>query len=275
MLVFHEDDEAEEFLEAKDLWKGWFSNLDLWAGQSLAYERIAWLKFFGVPLHLAENKVFDSVAELFGKVLHKSQLSPDDRDLSFNRVGVLVDNGLPISDTVTLSWKRKKFKIWVVEEQAEWLPDCVSETDWPEVVARDVEDKQSPVGVADSGGNPQGNVNEVLDSHNVHGVGVGEGSYMRFGTNDGKLNVGGPPKGTDGNQGGLEKGLSSSPFTTVFNQGKSKKKKNLLTYLKINILEGPMLAVRVAITRRLKDQELLWRSPNFFPGQKGRCPVPI
>ncbi|MFS7955163.1 hypothetical protein Hanom_Chr07g00639411 [Helianthus anomalus] len=86
----------------------WFSSLDIWAGKSVQYERVAWLKFHGVPLHLAENKVFDDMAGLFGKVIHKYQLSLMDKDLSVNYVGFLVDQGERISDMVTLRWKNKK-----------------------------------------------------------------------------------------------------------------------------------------------------------------------
>ncbi|KAJ0576351.1 putative RNA recognition motif domain, nucleotide-binding alpha-beta plait domain superfamily [Helianthus annuus] len=72
MLAFKYEVDAADFLLNMNLWKDWFSSLDLWSGQSLAYERIAWIKFHGVPLNLAENKVFDDVAGLFGKVVKGS-----------------------------------------------------------------------------------------------------------------------------------------------------------------------------------------------------------
>ncbi|MFS7923165.1 hypothetical protein Hanom_Chr03g00257461 [Helianthus anomalus] len=66
----------------KDLWTlrkteapgfGWFNSVDIWKGQSVAFERIAWLNIHGVPLHLSGNEIFDSVGRCFGKVIHTSQ----------------------------------------------------------------------------------------------------------------------------------------------------------------------------------------------------------
>ncbi|KAJ0490746.1 hypothetical protein HanRHA438_Chr12g0571401 [Helianthus annuus] len=146
LLVFKEDYEAIEFLDNKDTWVRWFSHLDMWSGQSGAFERIAWLKIIGVPVHLAENKVFDDVAGKFGKVVHRSQLSEEDQDLSLNIVGVLVDGGFPISESVTLNWKNKRFKVWVREEERDWIPDFLDNDDWPESSSGDDDDKSSQLG---------------------------------------------------------------------------------------------------------------------------------
>ncbi|KAJ0503312.1 putative RNA recognition motif domain, nucleotide-binding alpha-beta plait domain superfamily [Helianthus annuus] len=64
LLAFEDEVDASDFLLNLNLWKDWFASLDMWSGQSLAYEGIAWLRVHGVPLHLAENKVFDEVAGL-------------------------------------------------------------------------------------------------------------------------------------------------------------------------------------------------------------------
>ncbi|KAL9996438.1 hypothetical protein Hdeb2414_s0020g00558691 [Helianthus debilis subsp. tardiflorus] len=128
MLISFEDDiDASVFVLNTSLWKEWFVSLDIWSGQSLAYARIAWLKFQGVPLQLAENRVFNDIAALFGKVVKGSSLSLDDWDLSSSYVGVLVDHGASIVGTATLKWKNKKFKVWIMEEQEIWVPDCMLE----------------------------------------------------------------------------------------------------------------------------------------------------
>ncbi|KAF5765375.1 hypothetical protein HanRHA438_Chr15g0715431 [Helianthus annuus] len=127
LVTFDDDIEAADFLLDVNKWNKWFSSLDMWAGQSMQYERVAWLKFHGLPLHLAENKVFDDVAGLFGKVIHGSQLSLSDKDLSVNYVGILVDHGKRIEESIVLKWKNKKYKVWIIEERDEWALDCVSE----------------------------------------------------------------------------------------------------------------------------------------------------
>ncbi|KAF5771927.1 hypothetical protein HanXRQr2_Chr13g0570701 [Helianthus annuus] len=147
LVVFPEDYEAVEFLNNRDVWKDWFSSLDMWEGQSLPYERIAWIKFVGVPVHLAENKAFNDLAEVYGKVVHASQLSAEDRDLSVNRVGVLVEHGDPIKDTAILSWKGRRYKVWLSEEQRDWIPDCLVEVSRPVPAVGAVEESQTPLEV--------------------------------------------------------------------------------------------------------------------------------
>ncbi|KAJ0742561.1 putative RNA recognition motif domain, nucleotide-binding alpha-beta plait domain superfamily [Helianthus annuus] len=69
MLAFEDEIDATDFILNVVKWKEWFESLDIWSGQTMSYERLEWIKFHGMPLHLAENKVFDGVASLFGKVV--------------------------------------------------------------------------------------------------------------------------------------------------------------------------------------------------------------
>ncbi|KAM0028601.1 hypothetical protein Hdeb2414_s0018g00515841 [Helianthus debilis subsp. tardiflorus] len=70
LITFHDEASASSFLELKDVWKPWFSKLDLWNGQTLPLERVAWLKLCGIPLHLFDADVLSQVGEAFGKILH-------------------------------------------------------------------------------------------------------------------------------------------------------------------------------------------------------------
>ncbi|KAJ0668107.1 hypothetical protein HanPI659440_Chr17g0685291 [Helianthus annuus] len=225
LLLFKEDFEASEFLENQEAWKKWFSHLDMWNGQAGAYERLAWLKIVGVPVHLAENKVFNDVAGHFGKVVHKSQLSEEVQDLSINRVGVLVDVGFPISDTVTLVWRNKKCKVWVQEkEEADWLPDCCLVNDkWPESMT-DEEDGEST---------QFGSVHRMEDwREEVEKVGVHGGDVEVLGdsNNGGNSNVLGGITRVDGHQqpffGSLEKvgKKKKKPFNLLKDKHLSKPK---------------------------------------------------
>ncbi|MFS7916001.1 hypothetical protein Hanom_Chr02g00171941 [Helianthus anomalus] len=103
LVSFEDESDAEVFVSNVTVWSRWFASVDMWAGQTMQYERVSWLKFHGMPLHLSENKVFDDVAGLFGRVIHKSQLSLEDKDLSVSYVGILVDHGNRIEDSVKWS----------------------------------------------------------------------------------------------------------------------------------------------------------------------------
>ncbi|KAI3756153.1 hypothetical protein L1987_55969 [Smallanthus sonchifolius] len=102
---------------------GRFSSVDLWEGQVFCYERLAWLKIMGIPLHLISGEVFEAVGNAFGKVVHRPSRSDDDSDLSYDYIGVLVGEGNRIDEEVTLTWRNRKFHIWVSEESGGWVPE--------------------------------------------------------------------------------------------------------------------------------------------------------
>ncbi|KAF5803643.1 hypothetical protein HanXRQr2_Chr06g0273841 [Helianthus annuus] len=144
-LKFQNSEEASSMLLRHDTWKKWFTNLDIWEGQVLLFERIAWIKIHGVLIHLAENWVFDYVAGQFGSVVHPAQLDTSDVNSSVVCVGILVREGKKIEDSVTLKWKNIRFKVWVVEECGDWDVDSLR---WVPVR---VEDKPDGISSGDIG----------------------------------------------------------------------------------------------------------------------------
>ncbi|PWA80165.1 nucleotide-binding alpha-beta plait domain-containing protein [Artemisia annua] len=124
LMKFQDKDEALGFLSKKEVWSKWFKVLDVWIGQALSFERVAWLKIHGVPINLATNETFDDIASLFGKVIHPSQLCLGDGDISEGLVGILVGEGGKISDTVNLRWSNKTFRTWIIEDSGKWDPEC-------------------------------------------------------------------------------------------------------------------------------------------------------
>ncbi|KAF5796636.1 hypothetical protein HanXRQr2_Chr08g0354041 [Helianthus annuus] len=119
-------DDAETVVAVREAAKsvvGKFSMISIWEGQMLGFERLAWLKVQGIPLHLLSNEVIDAVGGVFSKVVHKANRSERDHDLSFEYVGVLVGDGKRVSEEVVLNWKDRKFRVWVMEELGEWMPE--------------------------------------------------------------------------------------------------------------------------------------------------------
>ncbi|KAJ0605208.1 putative RNA recognition motif domain, nucleotide-binding alpha-beta plait domain superfamily [Helianthus annuus] len=124
MLISFEDSEtAASVLEAAKLVNDRFSMISLWEGQSLGFERLAWLKVQGIPLHLLTSDVINVVGGMFGKVVHKANRSEEDADLSFEYVGVLVGDGKKVSEEIILNWNNRKFRVWIMEELGDWVPD--------------------------------------------------------------------------------------------------------------------------------------------------------
>ncbi|KAF5784274.1 hypothetical protein HanXRQr2_Chr11g0517601 [Helianthus annuus] len=125
LLSFLDEAAAGRFLEARHIWGPWFVKLELWAGQTLPLERVAWIKMHGIPLNLMEVDVFSQVGELFGKVLFVPKDVEEDHDLSVVKIGVLMGDARRCNEMVSLRWKDRIFRIWVDEELEDWVPDCL------------------------------------------------------------------------------------------------------------------------------------------------------
>ncbi|MFS7986459.1 hypothetical protein Hanom_Chr11g01010611 [Helianthus anomalus] len=126
LIVFKSALEAD-FFRANAPGFGWFHNLELWKGQAIAFERLAWLNIHGVPLHFSVNEVFDSIGRCFGKVIHASRLNSDDKNLTFDCVGVLTGSVKRIEEEVVISKEGKRYRAWVEEEREDWVPDSVED----------------------------------------------------------------------------------------------------------------------------------------------------
>ncbi|KAJ0487510.1 putative RNA recognition motif domain, nucleotide-binding alpha-beta plait domain superfamily [Helianthus annuus] len=128
MVVFRSSVEADNF-RANSPGFGWFASVEIWKGQAIAFERLAWLNIHGVPLHLSGNETYDSVGRVFGKVIHASQRQSEDNILTYDCVYVLTDTVKRIEEVVVIIEKGKRFRIWVEEERGDWLPDSVEKQD--------------------------------------------------------------------------------------------------------------------------------------------------
>ncbi|KAJ0693567.1 putative RNA recognition motif domain, nucleotide-binding alpha-beta plait domain superfamily [Helianthus annuus] len=61
LLSFSDDMVAKSFTEDSGTWSRWFTSIDPWVGQSMPFERLAWINIFGVPPHLLSPGVFDRI----------------------------------------------------------------------------------------------------------------------------------------------------------------------------------------------------------------------
>ncbi|KAM0065083.1 hypothetical protein Hdeb2414_s0003g00110641 [Helianthus debilis subsp. tardiflorus] len=166
LLSFSDDMVAKSFAEDNGTWSRWFMSIDPWVGQSMPFERLAWINIFGVPPHLLSPGVFDQIGGKYGKVVHGSKFHEDDGDLTFDCLGVLTDSGNLISGELKLQWQDKYFRVWVIEEPSAWVPDFLGKID-------DVDDVSSEfeVGSRDESQSPKeqpsGKGDEEVEEHQV------------------------------------------------------------------------------------------------------------
>ncbi|KAM0054849.1 hypothetical protein Hdeb2414_s0006g00199421 [Helianthus debilis subsp. tardiflorus] len=183
LISFNDKEAAREFLDAKVVWGPWFSNLELWNGQSLSYERVVWLKVAGVPLHILEPGTLEQIGALFGKVLRVPKLMDGEQDLSVCRVGILMGESPKIREFVALKWKDRCYRVWVEEDKDDWIPDCLGRP--VSVAFSDLSSMQSsPVGnpqvdrnlVNEGSGKLDGHVEGDVSGHSVPESFMGKGS---------------------------------------------------------------------------------------------------
>ncbi|MFS7979536.1 hypothetical protein Hanom_Chr10g00928821 [Helianthus anomalus] len=127
LIAFENEVLSSKFFQEKESWSRWFSSLSPWIGQALPYECQAWINILGVPPHLVSSSVFDLIGSKYGKVVQPSQFLESDGDLSFDRMGVLIDSGVRINGVLNLSWQDKRYKVWVFEDYDNWIPDFLDD----------------------------------------------------------------------------------------------------------------------------------------------------
>ncbi|KAF5789685.1 putative RNA recognition motif domain, nucleotide-binding alpha-beta plait domain superfamily [Helianthus annuus] len=99
LISFNNGYVTKRLLDEREVWNCWFSSLSPWLGQSLPYESLAWVNILGVP------------------------------PLTFDRLGILLDTGNRINGVLSLSWQDKRYKVWVVEENDQWIPDFLEDNE--------------------------------------------------------------------------------------------------------------------------------------------------
>ncbi|KAF5770268.1 hypothetical protein HanRHA438_Chr14g0668471 [Helianthus annuus] len=175
VLVFKDKENMLEFYQTKEVWSSVFVSLEVWEGQQVPFERIAWLKIFGVPLQLYDDSVFDSIGHKVGEVIQSARVSDRILDISYALVGVLCNSAKRINQEISLKWRNDFFSVVVEEELGDWIPDCldvdgVDLTDDSEVEVL-AEKEGSDVGLANDGnvGNDVFQYVHVEENHsNVH-----------------------------------------------------------------------------------------------------------
>ncbi|KAK1414500.1 hypothetical protein QVD17_30246 [Tagetes erecta] len=154
LIVFPENVSAAGFAkDQKELWKGWFSCLQLWTGQQINFQRLAWLIIRGIPIHCWDNFVIDRIRNMFGR--HSSS-----------------------------------YPIWVTEEKVDWCPNLAPISF--DSYNRDDEDAEGSVGFEisdfeiedEEGDMPVNGCGSPEVDTTVEGVGVSRGEEQAGDIND-------------------------------------------------------------------------------------------
>ncbi|KAI3515408.1 hypothetical protein L1887_14303 [Cichorium endivia] len=121
-LEFGHSVDCTEYLNDKVQWAEWFKWLRIGSDEELRYERLAWLKIIGLPIHLWDADNFSRIAGNFGKVICPFEDIINRKDLSMGKVGILTPRRQWINEEIMVDGGGKMYKLGVVEYTDDWSP---------------------------------------------------------------------------------------------------------------------------------------------------------
>ncbi|KAI3696359.1 hypothetical protein L1987_79373 [Smallanthus sonchifolius] len=78
LLSFTDRKSALEFLNTqRNVWKNWFSKLEVWEEQLVIFQRIAWIRVYGVPVQLWDKETLNAVGSRCWVVEEEGNWVPD------------------------------------------------------------------------------------------------------------------------------------------------------------------------------------------------------
>ncbi|MFS8009639.1 hypothetical protein Hanom_Chr14g01287261 [Helianthus anomalus] len=125
VLVFGDQEIAQEFFRGKQVWESCFDTWENWGGQLIPVERIAWLKIYGVSLCLYDDGVFNVIGSKFGTVIQSANVNEQENDFSHVMIVVLRNSVDRVHQSIKLKWKNDVVSVLVEEEVGGWVSDCL------------------------------------------------------------------------------------------------------------------------------------------------------
>ncbi|KAM0049391.1 hypothetical protein Hdeb2414_s0008g00285371 [Helianthus debilis subsp. tardiflorus] len=127
LVTFKDNVHARLFVEqSKEVWATMFSEVRVWNGELIPFNRIARLKVLGVPFQLRDDRLYDRIGELYGRIVKPSDFNWEETDNSTGECHVLTTTAKRIEEDITILWRGRPYQIWVVEESLDWNPDFSS-----------------------------------------------------------------------------------------------------------------------------------------------------
>ncbi|KAI3501185.1 hypothetical protein L1887_29047 [Cichorium endivia] len=113
---------AESYLKSEQEWNRWFKWLKLGISQEVDFDRLAWVRLHGLPIHLRSLENITSVVGSIGKVLEVGGYNWATADLTTSTARILTTSKLLINDVVNCAYNGKMYKVGVVECAEAWDP---------------------------------------------------------------------------------------------------------------------------------------------------------
>ncbi|CAH1418130.1 unnamed protein product [Lactuca virosa] len=121
ILKFSSGSKAEGYLNSKHSWNRWFKWLKLGIMEDVQFERVAWVKIIGLPIHLRSEENASLIVSNFGKVIEVDGCQNwCNIDLSSSYARILTSTRKLINEEVNCSFNGRIHSVGVVECEDIW-----------------------------------------------------------------------------------------------------------------------------------------------------------
>ncbi|KAL4581773.1 hypothetical protein LXL04_006301 [Taraxacum kok-saghyz] len=122
VIKFKSPGDAEVFKANKCVWLKWFVWVEHLGKKSTSFERIAWLKITGVPIHAWDDANFAAIAGIYGKVLVNFNSFWSCKDVSYGKICLLTGSRKRLNEEILVLVNGVSIKIGIFEVEDDWAP---------------------------------------------------------------------------------------------------------------------------------------------------------
>ncbi|CAH1414127.1 unnamed protein product [Lactuca virosa] len=123
LLRFSSQDAATRYLKNENTWNRWFRWLKSEIIDNLPFERMAWVKVIGLPIHLRSEENVSLVVGRLGRIVEVDGCQNwHNIDLTSSHARILTGDKLLINKEINCSFNGKNYTVGVVECEDIWQP---------------------------------------------------------------------------------------------------------------------------------------------------------
>ncbi|KAF1862614.1 hypothetical protein Lal_00013375 [Lupinus albus] len=117
LLRAEEEGELESFIKDEPEWfNSRFRVLRKWEPQDVALERFTWIRCYGIPLQVWEEKFFHNLASLFGTYLGQDVCTRSKHTLEYGLLYIAIPTNATVNKTIRVKIDNFDYDIRVVED---------------------------------------------------------------------------------------------------------------------------------------------------------------
>ncbi|CAH1432198.1 unnamed protein product [Lactuca virosa] len=122
LLQFNDSITAKEFRDNKQRWQEHLKWVDWGDKIEREFDRVAWIRIMGLPLHLWGESNFAKITEGYGATIAPFDELPNRVDLSCVKIGILTERRTRINEEIFVSFEGELIKLGIIEFDEDWFP---------------------------------------------------------------------------------------------------------------------------------------------------------